>query len=111
MRFSKAMKTGAGLVRLADGSLLSVADLPPRDTRRWVASRKLAVVRAVIYQLRSQEEVLETYSISEEELIRFARSKLAGFKTPKTIIFQELPKTSTGKIQKFELRKIASEGS
>ena len=35
MRFSKAMKTGAGLVRLADGSLLSVADLPPRDTRRW----------------------------------------------------------------------------
>ena len=38
MRFSKAMKTGAGLVRLADGSLLSVVDLPPRDTRRWVAS-------------------------------------------------------------------------
>ena len=105
------MKTGAGLVRLADGSLLSDADLPPRDTTRWVASRKLAVVRAVLYQLRTQEEVLETYSISEEELVRFARSKLAGFKTPKTIIFQELPKTSTGKIQKFELRKLASEGS
>ena len=56
-------------------------------------------------------ELLEGASISEEELVRFARSKLAGFKTPKTIIFQELPKTSTGKIQKFELRKIASEGS
>ena len=56
-------------------------------------------------------ELLDGASISEEELIRFARSKLAGFKTPKTIIFQELPKTSTGKIQKFELRKIASEGS
>ena len=65
MQFSKAMKTSAGLVRLADRSLLSVADLPPRDTRRWVASRKLAVVRAVLYQLRSQEEVLETYSISD----------------------------------------------
>ena len=56
-------------------------------------------------------ELLEGASISEEELVRFARSKLAGFKTPKTIIFQELPKTSTGKIQKFELRKQASEGS
>jgi len=67
MRFRKDMKTGAGLVRLADGSLLSDADLPPRDTTRWVASRKLAVVRAVLYQLRTQEEVLETYSISEEE--------------------------------------------
>ncbi|MED7677994.1 AMP-binding protein [Rhodobacteraceae bacterium IMCC15231] len=56
-------------------------------------------------------ELLEDASISEEELVRFARSKLAGFKTPKTIIFQELPKTSTGKIQKFELRKQVSEGS
>ena len=56
-------------------------------------------------------ELLEGASINEEELVRFARSKLAGFKTPKTIIFQELPKTSTGKIQKFELRKQASEGS
>ena len=56
-------------------------------------------------------ELLEGANISEEELVRFARSKLAGFKTPKTIIFQELPKTSTGKIQKFELRKQASEGS
>ena len=56
-------------------------------------------------------ELLDGASISEEELVRFARSKLAGFKTPKTIIFQELPKTSTGKIQKFELRKQASEGS
>jgi len=44
---------------------------------------------------------------SEEELIAFARTKLAGFKTPKKVVFQELPKTSTGKIQKFELRTIA----
>jgi len=40
-------------------------------------------------------------------LIAHARSKLAGFKTPKQVIFQELPKTSTGKIQKFELRTQA----
>jgi len=41
------------------------------------------------------------------ELIAFVRSRLAGFKTPKRVEFIELPKTSTGKIQKFELRKLA----
>jgi fatty-acyl-CoA synthase len=43
----------------------------------------------------------------EADLIAFARETLAGFKAPKKVIFQELPKTSTGKIQKFELRKFA----
>jgi acyl-CoA synthetase (AMP-forming)/AMP-acid ligase II len=42
---------------------------------------------------------------SEEELIAFARERLAGFKTPKTITFvKELPKTGSGKILKTELR-------
>ena len=40
-------------------------------------------------------------------LIAFSRETLAGFKAPKQVVFQELPKTSTGKIQKFELRKLA----
>ncbi|MFC2970310.1 AMP-binding protein [Acidimangrovimonas pyrenivorans] len=44
---------------------------------------------------------------TEEELIAFARARLAGFKTPKKIVFSDLPKTSTGKIQKFELRAVA----
>ena len=44
---------------------------------------------------------------SSGDLIAFARERLAGFKTPKKVVFRELPKTSTGKIQKFELRKIA----
>jgi fatty-acyl-CoA synthase len=43
----------------------------------------------------------------EAALIAHARAQLAGFKTPKLVIFQELPKTSTGKIQKFELREKA----
>ncbi|TLP60333.1 acyl-CoA synthetase [Parasedimentitalea maritima] len=43
----------------------------------------------------------------EAALIAFSRQTLAGFKAPKKVVFQELPKTSTGKIQKFELRKIA----
>jgi fatty-acyl-CoA synthase len=42
-------------------------------------------------------------------LIAFSRLTLAGFKAPKHVVFQELPKTSTGKIQKFELRKRATE--
>ena len=40
-------------------------------------------------------------------LIAFVRERLAGFKTPKHVIFQDLPKTATGKIQKFELRNRA----
>lgn len=43
------------------------------------------------------------------EMISFARQTLAGFKAPKQVVFQDLPKTSTGKIQKFELRKAAKD--
>jgi fatty-acyl-CoA synthase len=46
---------------------------------------------------------------TEADLVAFTRQTLAGFKTPKRVVFQELPKTSTGKIQKFELRKVAAE--
>ncbi len=42
--------------------------------------------------------------LSAEELIDFARTRLARFKVPKEIVFTELPKTSTGKIQKNVLR-------
>lgn len=52
-------------------------------------------------------ELKEGQAATEAELIAFARARLAGFKTPKRVIFQDLPKTSTGKIQKFELRTIA----
>ncbi len=41
---------------------------------------------------------------TEQELIKFCRENMAHFKAPKTVVFQELPKTSTGKIQKFALR-------
>ncbi|TDQ84151.1 fatty-acyl-CoA synthase [Dongia mobilis] len=44
---------------------------------------------------------------SEADLIAFCRESLAGFKTPKRIVFGDVPKTSTGKIQKFELRDRA----
>ncbi|GAA0293979.1 AMP-binding protein [Rhodovulum strictum] len=54
-------------------------------------------------------ELKDGHSVDEATLIAFARDQLAGFKTPKTVVFRELPKTSTGKIQKFELRKLAKE--
>lgn len=46
-------------------------------------------------------------AVSSEALIKFCRERLAGFKVPKTVIFTLLPKTSTGKIQKFLLREWA----
>jgi fatty-acyl-CoA synthase len=39
-----------------------------------------------------------------EELAAFCRERLAGFKVPRRFLFRELPKTATGKIQKFALR-------
>jgi len=54
-------------------------------------------------------ELIEGKSATEEEIIKFCKETLAGFKLPKNVIFSSLPKTSTGKIKKFELRKKAKE--
>ena len=56
-------------------------------------------------------EKVKDKEVTEKELIDFCRETLAGFKIPKKIEFCELPKTSTGKIQKFELRKKAKESN
>ncbi|MEM7243676.1 MAG: AMP-binding protein [Pseudomonadota bacterium] len=50
-------------------------------------------------------ELKDGVEAEAEEIIAFCREHLAGFKTPKDVLFGELPKTATGKIQKFELRK------
>jgi fatty-acyl-CoA synthase len=52
-------------------------------------------------------ELKEHAQVSAEELIAHCKLHLAGFKVPRAVEFCELPKTSTGKIQKFELRKRA----
>ena len=46
-------------------------------------------------------------NVNEADIVAHCREHLAGFKLPRAIVFGELPKTSTGKIQKFELRKQA----
>jgi fatty-acyl-CoA synthase len=52
-------------------------------------------------------ELKPSEMVSAEELIAWCRQHLAGYKCPRSVVFTELPKTSTGKIQKFRLREMA----
>ncbi len=52
-------------------------------------------------------ETRDGTELTEEEIIAWCKEKLAGFKCPRYVVFVELPKTSTGKIQKFKLREMA----
>ena len=74
---------------MADGA-------PPRGAHVEPASPAFAFV-----------ELMPDKEASEAEIIEHCRAKLAHFKVPKTVIFGPLPRTSTGKIQKFLLRKRA----
>ena len=49
-------------------------------------------------------ELKDGAKTTEAEIIAFCRSHMSGFKTPKAVVFGVIPKTSTGKIQKFLLR-------
>lgn len=62
---------GHRTVTLPNGQVFSQSDLPPTNTRRWVASRKAAVVRGVLYGLITQEEALRRYNLSEEEFLQW----------------------------------------
>ncbi len=58
---------GPRQVTLPDGSILTRADLPDPKTRRWGASRKAIVVKAVVHGLITESEARERYALSEEE--------------------------------------------
>ena len=62
---------GPRTVTLPDGSTMSRSDLPSPTTRRWVASRKAAVVRAVTHGLLPLPEALDTYGLSEAEFLEW----------------------------------------
>jgi len=64
---------GPRAVTLPDGTVFSRADLPPPDTSRWVASRKLAVVRGVAYGLMTRSEAMSIYGLSDEEFDSWVR--------------------------------------
>jgi hypothetical protein len=65
---------GPRAVTLPDGSVLSRADLPPANTRRWVVSRKIAVVRGVLYGLMSRDEAIKKYNLSDEEFASWVKA-------------------------------------
>ena len=48
---------------------------------------------------------------TDREIVEFCRERMARFKAPRAVVFGELPKTSTGKIQKFVLRQNAKSAS
>lgn len=81
---------GPVFVTFSDGSKMSRADLPPRDTKRWVASRKASVVRAVNGGLISQGDACARYGLPEEEYLSWALAvKRHGEKALKTTSLQK----------------------
>lgn len=65
---------GPRTVTLPDGTIMSRADLPEPGVRRWVASRKAAVVKGVAHGLISRQSALEMYDISDEELTEWEKA-------------------------------------
>jgi len=65
---------GPRSVTLMDGSVMTLADLPSPTTSRWVASRKVAVVRGVVYGLIGKDEALQRYGLSEDEFVEWVRA-------------------------------------
>ena len=62
---------GPRAVTLPDGTIMTRADLPPEETRRWVASRKSAVVKGIAYGLIGEDEAMRMYGLSRDELMEW----------------------------------------
>ena len=81
---------GSRAVTLPDGQVMTRADLPSGSTVRWVASRKAAVVRGVLYGLISQDEAQQRYSISKDEFIEWVSAvSIHGEEALKTTFIQK----------------------
>jgi len=65
---------GPRTVTLPDGSVMSRADLPSPNTRRWVARRKAAVVKGVVSGLIPLDEALLRYGLSREEFAEWRQA-------------------------------------
>lgn len=65
---------GPRAVTLPDGTIMTRADLPAPDTRRWVISRKTKVVQAVQAGLLQRNEALERYDLSEDEFASWEKA-------------------------------------
>jgi len=82
---TEAQRPRAKYVIGPDGSPLTIADLPPPDTRRWVIRRKAEVVAAVRGGLLSLEDACKRYTLNTEEFLAWQHSierhGLAGLRT------------------------------
>ena len=83
---------------LYDHPLVGAAAVVARPDKKW-GETPCAFV----------ELKIESEAVTEADIIAFCRKNLAHFKVPKTVVFGPLPKTSTGKVQKYLLRETAQE--
>lgn len=81
---------------LYDHPSVAAAAVVARPDRKW------GETPCAFIELKTEAD-----AVTEDELIVFCRNNLAHFKAPKMVVFGSLPKTSTGKIQKYVLRKMA----
>jgi hypothetical protein len=76
-----------------NGALLTIADLPPRDTKRWVIRRKAELVAAVRGGLLSLEEACERYTLTVDEFLSwqrlFERHGLQGLRATRVQDYRE----------------------
>jgi transposase-like protein len=94
------MKDNVGLYELPGGEILprnsaTVIDLPPPDTKRWVARRKAVIVNAVRSGAVSLEEVCRRYELSVEEFLAWQRAiethGVAGLRVTRLQIYRDTP--------------------
>lgn len=67
---------GPRTATLPGGKVMTRADLPQPDTKRWVASRKAAVVRAIACGLITEKQAEQMYGLSMEELMSWSQAIL-----------------------------------
>ena len=77
---------------------------PGRDVRRRGGAARREMGRDALRLRRTQARARRH---SAEDLIAWCREHLAHYKCPRHVVFREMPKTSTGKMQKFKLRDVA----
>lgn len=100
------MNDNAGLYDLLDARIdantnATAADLPPPDTKRWVARRKAVVVKAVRSGAIGLDEVCRRYQLSVEEFLAWERAieahGVAGLRVTRLQIYRDTPPARLGK--------------
>jgi hypothetical protein len=100
LSYRQSMEDNVGLYELLGANILACAsdtinDLPPADTKRWVARRKAMIVNAVRSGVISLEEVCRRYELSVEEFQAWQRAiethGVAGLRVTRLQIYRDTP--------------------